>query len=137
MIEQKVAREVAEQEFYRFAELMAIDIDTSKLEVEDKINFDKQFERFVRAVMNGSLVVNENGEPEFTPVRSDDKSKITFYEPTGRVIQAMDKQAERHNVAKLYDALAAMTRCSNSRFAAMKLADLHVCEAIFVFFLTA
>lgn len=42
MSEQKVATEVAEAEFVRFAEAMDLDIDTAKMDGEDRKGFEQK-----------------------------------------------------------------------------------------------
>lgn len=125
----KVAREVAEQEFHRFAEMMALDIDKDGMDDEDRASFDQARRTFVSAVMAGSLVVNDEGEPVFTPVVSEG-GPLTFHEPEGAHVQATDKQRAGHDISKLHVFLAGITKTSPQRFAKMKRRDLKVCHAV-------
>ena len=79
----KIAKEVAEQDFNRFVEAMALEVDPTNMDEDDHKGFTQQKDRIIRAIMSGSLVVNDNGEPVFTPQRTNDADAITFHEPTG------------------------------------------------------
>lgn len=129
----KVALEVAEQEFYRFVEEMDLDLDTSLMDVEDLTAFTKQKNRIIRAIQRGHLVVNENGEAVYTPFNKGSKHKepITFHERTGASMMAMDGKKKNHDVAKTYAVLADMCRVHQSVFAGLVGTDVKVCEALF------
>lgn len=131
--EEKVVREVAEQEFERFADAMDLDIDTAELDAEDQAAFNKQRSRIVRAVQRGSLVFNENGEAVYTPSNPGSKHQdpITFHERTGASLMAMDGKKKNHDVAKTYAVMADMCKVHPSTFAGLKGSDVKVCEALF------
>jgi hypothetical protein len=131
--ENKVAREVAEQEFERFAEEMDLDLDTSSMDAEDLTAFNKQKGRLIRAIERGSLVINENGEAVYTPANPGSKHQdpITFHERTGASLMAMDGKKKGHDVAKTYAVMADMCKVHPSTFAGLKGTDVKVCEALF------
>lgn len=135
MTKEIVAKEVALVEFDRFADCMDLDVDTSKLDVEDKVAFEDQKGRIVKAIMCGSLTINGSGEPEFTPQRSKDAKPIKFPEPTGSALMAMDKRKKNEDMAKFFATMGDMTGEHPSTFAKMKMADLKVCMAIAILFL--
>lgn len=129
----KVAKEVAEQEFERFVECMDLDVDTSGMDAEDLTAFNKQKGRIIRAVQAGSLVFNEDGEAVYTPQhkRTTHKEPITFHERTGASLMAMDGKKKNHDVAKTYAVMADMCKVHPSAFAGMVGTDVKVCEALF------
>ncbi len=131
--EPAVARDVAEHEFARFVEAMDLDVDPEKMDAEDRQAFDTQRKRFVEAVMAGSLVVNEHGEPVFTPSAGGDP--IVFHEPTGAALMAMDTKREGAKVAKQMAVLAAVTGRNEGVFSKMANRDLRVCNAVINLFL--
>jgi hypothetical protein len=133
MQENKLSMEFAEQEFNRFLDTMGISHELKN--AEDEEVFNKHKTRIVGALCVGSLVITETGEPCFTPVRSLDKTPITFYEPDGKVLQAMDKRSEGCYISKLYEIIAAMTRTKAEKFQQMKIADFRICEALASLFL--
>lgn len=134
-IEEKVNFETAEQEFIRFAEIMDIDIDTEKMSEGDLESFEENKNILVKAIQKGSLVINENGEPVYTPRRGKDQVPLTFHEPTGEVMMALDKGTVNQNVLKLFDAMGRMTKTSKHKFLNMSASDIKVCRTIAIFFL--
>src|SRR4051812_2500859 len=100
----KVAKDVAEAEFDRWVDAMDLSskLDPATLGDEDKRLQAEHKRVIVEALMKGSLVVNAQGEFEFTPVASDNKGTITFYEPTGASFLAADQAKQGHSVAKMY-----------------------------------
>lgn len=131
----KINIDVAEQEFNRFAEAMCIDINTGNMGEEDLESFIEHKRKIVTAISNGYLVINESGEPVYTPKRSDNKDAITFYEPTGADLAEQDKRAKGQDHTRLFTTMGSMTKTNASRFAKMKMYDLKVCQAITVLFL--
>lgn len=130
----KVAREVAENEFQRFVDLMMLDVDVSKMDVEESKSFNQQREIILTAIQRGNMVVDDEGQPIYTPV-SDEGGPITFYEPTGATFMAMDGKKKNADMSKLFAAMADMTRQPPIRFAKMKNRDTKVCMAVFTLFL--
>lgn len=129
----KVAKEVAEQEFERFVEEMDLDLDTSQMDAEDLTAFNKQKSRIIRAIERGHLVINENGEAEYTPSngRSKHQETIVFHERTGASLMAMDSKKKNHDVAKTYAVMADMCKVHQSVFAGLVGTDVKICEALF------
>ncbi len=125
--------ETAGQEFDRFVEGMDLDLDTADMDAEDLTAFNKQRNRLVRAIQNGSLVINEKGEAVYTPRREGSKTKdaITFHERTGASLMAMDGKKKNHDVAKTYAVMADMCRVHQSVFAGLVGTDVKICEALF------
>lgn len=131
----KVALEVAEQEFNRFVEAMDLDVDPADMDEDDKKGFEQQRDRVVSAIQAGTVVINDNGEPVFTPQRTKDVEPITFHEPTGASLMAMDRKKKTEDIGKLYAAMGDMTKNHANVFSKMKMADLKVCMAITTLFL--
>ena len=132
-IQPKVSIEVAESEFERFVDEMDLDLDTSKMDTEDLAGFEKMKRRILRAMTRGALIINENGEPVFTPQRpaSGYKEAITFHERTGASIMAMDGKKKGHDAARMYAMMADMCKVAPGTFAKIVGEDIKVCEAIF------
>lgn len=137
----KVATEVAEQDFERFVARMALDVDPKHMDDEDKKSFTQAKHRLIAAIEDGTLVVNEKGTPVFSPVGDEDgdkdydRSAITFHEPKGDALMAMDLKRDGHNVAKTFASLSAMTKQPITRFSGMANRDLRICLALYVLFL--
>lgn len=133
--EVKVAKEIAEAEFERFADAMDLDVSTEGLDDEDKRGLEKHRATIVNAIVAGHLVIDESGQPVYSP-REGNTGAITFREPTGATMMAADQRKKGQDMAKLYAMVAAMTQQPAQRFANMKRRDLRVCEAIAVLFLS-
>lgn len=133
MTQNKIAKDVAEQEFDRWADEMDLDIDTADMDQEDLTAFNKQKRRIVQAIERGALVISEDGEAVYTP--SNPKSKhrdpITFHERTGASIMAMDGKKKNEDVRKTYAVMADMCNVHPSTFAGLVGVDGKVCEALF------
>lgn len=138
MAEKKVATEVAEIEFNKFVSMMALDVDPKGMDDEDRKSFVQAKRRIVEAIEDGRVVINDKGEPVFTPVgngtANEDLSPITFREPKGDALMAMDMKRDGHNVAKTYASMSAQTGQEMARFAKMAARDLRICMALYVLF---
>jgi hypothetical protein len=131
----KIAKEVAELEFERFASEMDLDVSTDGLDEEEQSSLDEHRRKVVNSICNGSLVINEDGEPVYTPRRGENKEPLTFHEPTGSTIMAMDKKKKSEEVGKMYSVMAALTKQHPSTFSKMKYSDVKICSAITTLFL--
>jgi hypothetical protein len=131
----KITKDFAEMEFTRFCEAMDIDNTPDNMTEEDYQSFLGQKSKVVRAIMRGSLFVNDDGEPVYTTQRDKEPRKLTFYEPEGKNLMVMDKKKRDEDVTKMFATLGSMTKTSASTFASMKMSDLKVCLAVGVLFL--
>ena len=129
----KVALEVAQQEFERFIEDMDIDADQSVMDEEDKTAFNKHKSRMIKNIIRGSLVINENGEAVYTPHREASKHKdaITFHERTGASLMAADGKKKGDDVKKTYAVMGNMCKLHPGVFAGLSGPDIKACESIF------
>ena len=128
-----VAKEVAEEEFERFLEAMDLDFNEDEMDQEDKQEFTKNKGRFIKAVERGRLVVNEKGEPVYSP--TDGSDPITFHEPTGAHFLSSDRKKKNHDVAKMYAVIAATVGDGEARVLALPERDQKVIRAIAILFL--
>jgi len=130
---QVVDTETANAEFERFADGMDIDIDTSNMDVEDKTAFEKLQRRFINAIEQGHLVINENDEAVYTPHRKATKIKepITFHERSGANTMAMDRSKKGQEVRKGYALMAEMCNIHPNIISGLVGTDLKICEGIF------
>ncbi len=133
MEKNKIAPDFAEAEFNRFGEMMDLDFDKSKMDSEDATSFDKLKNRLVTAIMNGSLIINDDGEAVYTPRNSKSKYKepITFHERTGADLMTMDRGKKNHDMAKTYSIMASMCKVPISTFSGLVGIDGKICEGIF------
>jgi hypothetical protein len=132
MVEEKVAKEVAEADFERFLEAMDLDPDRGRMDADDVKSFEDVKAKFVRAVQRGQLVVDEKGQPVVT---TSDGKTLTFYEPTGASFTAMDSRKKGQDVAKMIAMMGDMCRVGPAVFAGLKNRDFKICQAIVQLFL--
>jgi len=130
-MENLIPKEMAEADFDRFIEAMDLDVDPAFMDDEDRTAFEKQKRRIIKAMMIGTLIINDNGEAVYTPHRSDIKDPITFHERTGASLMAMDNKKKNQDVAKTYAVMGSMTKTHPGVFSKLKGTDIKVCEAIF------
>jgi hypothetical protein len=133
-----IAAEVAEAEFDRWAEAMDLKrkLEHPAMNAESKEGLAVQRRVLLDAIMQGNLAVDDLGQFVFRP-QIGDQSPITFFEPDGACLMAVDQIAKQghREVAKGFAILAAMTKQNAPRFAKMKVRDYTVCEAVQVLFL--
>jgi len=131
----KINMEMAEAEFLRFGESMDLDFEENEMDEESLKDFIVIKKRLVASIMKGNLVVNENGEPVFTPVSEEEKNPITFCEPSGATLQAMDKKKKGEDIGKTFAMMSDMTQTSSGLFSKMKNRNFKICQGIFTLFL--
>lgn len=127
----KVAREVAQAEFERWADVFEIDTTTEDMSDKELEAFNAFKIKFIRRVETGVLLVDGDGTLELSP-RGGDGKLLKFNEPTGAVLSARkindtDFQAVRR-------VLAMWTGAPPKRFADMKLRDFNFCTELLAFF---
>jgi hypothetical protein len=137
MGESKVAKEVAEEEFNRFAEAWDLDSDVSTMEEEDRQSFEVVKRRVVRKIESGHLTVDEAGTPTYRPMAPtlDSAAEIVFTLPTGQALIQWDKFKDRQQIHKLNAFMGSMTGQPPVLFAKMDGRDLKVCQSIAQLFL--
>lgn len=130
-MEKKVATEVAQQEFERWAAAFEIDISTDDLDAEETKAFEAFKSKFLKRVESGALTVDEDGVIEFTP-RGDKEEPLKFDEPTGSLLSARQKNDTDVQAARR--ALGAWAGVPPKRFTDMKLRDFNFCSELLAFF---
>lgn len=128
----KVADEVAEQEFERLCDANRIDYDTSELKEDEAKEWAETRAQIVRLLKLGTLVVNEDGRPVYTPPGSS--KSITFYRPTGASLIAGDGLKDK-NIQATLTCTADITRTPVQDFAKMDVMDAKACMRITGLFL--
>ncbi len=134
--QEKVSIDVAEADWERFLEAMDLKDKTEnpRLDDDDKKGLLEVKQIVIDAIRKGSLAINDKGQPVFTP-RVGNTERVTFYEPTGAELMAMDRVKVGHSVARQNALMGALTQTSPVRFAGMALRDYRVCQAIVTLFL--
>lgn len=136
MAEEVVAAEVAEAEFARF--LDAFDLTEklrlkTSLDAEYKEGFELKKAVLLLSMRRGHLVVDEKGQPVFTPQLGDQKA-IVFKEPTWATRKAMDEVKGDKEQEKSILLCSRLTGQVQARFEKMAQRDVAVCDALAALF---
>ena len=103
-------------------------------QTKDLQSFKSAKRVIIRAMRMEHLVINEKGEPRYTP-QLGNTDTITFHEPTGATYLAMDQKKKGHDIGKMFASMGDQTHTSAGRFSSMNARDLKVCQALIVLFL--
>lgn len=128
-MEYKISKDMAEAEFERFSEAMDLDLESADEDAEDKKAAAQVKNKIINALQKGSLVIDDKGQPVYTPQRSECEP-LTFYESTGASLMAMDKAGDKEKTKKLFLVGADITKTSVKTFSMLKGGDLKTCLAI-------
>lgn len=126
-----ISYDMALLEFNRFADEMDLDIDELVMNDEDLDSFGKHKRKIIKAITNGSLIINDNGEAVYTPVKAG-CGELTFHEKDGASLMSMDGKKKNQSMHQTFAVMAALTKTHSSTFAKMKGVDLNVCMSIFL-----
>ncbi len=127
----KIDKEVAKNEFERWAEAWRIEVDPAELNEEDADSLQEQTSKITKAIERGYLVVSEDG----AQLKLDtNKGEVTFSEPTGAAYLAMD-QHKNKNMASSFGFMGAMTGTPAKFWSSVRGADLKIAQAITALFL--
>lgn len=131
MADFRLDQETAEHEFERFLDAMDILADEGDMGEEDLTSFRAQKTRVIRALRQGHLVINDNGEAVYTPHRTEGVDPLTFHERTGASIMAMDGKKKGEDVRKMYAVMGDLCKVEPGLFSQLRGADIKTCEALF------
>lgn len=129
----KIEKEVAQNEFERWASAWRIEIDESELNEEDAQSLNEQRSKIVKAIERGYLTVSEDGTEL---VLNTNKGDVTFKEPTGAAYLAMD-QHKNKNMASSFGFMGAMTGTPAKYWSSVRGADLKIAQAVTAIFLAS
>jgi hypothetical protein len=139
MGEPKVAREVAERDFERMCRSRRVVTDPAEIDEDDLPGLTAVREKLVKAIMRGELVIEENGDPVYTPPVGGAKS-LRFHKPTGATYMAMEANRPGEadgQVARTVRALTEMTRSDKGEIARLEGADYQMCVTLGQLFLAS
>lgn len=123
-----VAKEVAEAEFDRMCAARRLDVDESDMDADDLEKFTDIKKNLVKAMMRGELVVNEAGDPVFTPPVPGAKP-LTFHKPTGATFMAMDSKDGKYkgNMTATAASITEMTKTTPGDVSKLEGPDFQLC----------
>lgn len=131
----KLDAETAEAEWERFIDENDLFLDPELMDPEEFTAFRKQKNLIIRALVDGHLVIDEEGRPTYTPQnpKSRTHDPITFNERTGATVMSGDNKKPQQVAARGYAAMADMTGQPAKVFAGLVGRDIKTCEALFIF----
>lgn len=134
----KVARDVAEAEFERMCTARRVCTDVDQLDADDITGLDDIRKKVVRAIVAGDLVVEENGDPVYTPPVAGAKS-LHFHKPTSATYMAMDGKSDdaQGSHMRMVRAVTEMTRSNKGEISKLEAPDYQVCQSIAQLFLAS
>lgn len=134
-MENQVSNDVAQEEFDRFLDRNRLIWDIDDNDAEDRKDMIEYRDRFIREIEAGNLTIDDNGLPSYTCVYKEDCT-FKFNRPTGATYAQMDKKKDSAKMAKLFVAIAEMTKRSPKVISTLDNYDLRVLIAIFSIFFT-
>lgn len=134
---EKIDIETAEVEFQRFVDAMHLDVDTESMDADDAKSFRPLKKKIIKALCNGSLVINEQGEPIYTPVNSDNNEPIQFYKMDGsQLMTPSSNGSDQNQMKKLFSIMQSITKKPTGYFSKLAVnPDVKICMAITTLFL--
>ena len=132
----KVVLEQAEAEFAKFADEWDIDDNVEAMSGEDRDSFNQVRARIIRQIMNGSAVIDGDGNVTYTLKHPKGSvAEIAFRVPGGEAYMAMDKFKDRQSIHKLYAFMGSMTKQPPALFSNMDGRDIKFCQGVALLFL--
>lgn len=132
----EMSEEQAMAEIEKWAEENDIDLTVTAPNGEKMI--DATVPKLIKAIQNGSLVLNDECEFEYTISKKSPPGfageRITLKTPTGAAYMAMDTYKEQQNVHKTMAIMSAITGKDVSWFARLSNNDYKVINYIVSFF---
>lgn len=129
----RIAKDVAESEFLRMCDAFRIDHDTSELSETELAEWNDLRGSLLRDLRAGTLIVGVDGKPTYTPPGAT--TGVTFHQPTGATIMALETYAGGKNIRNLTAAMADMTRTDQGEFGKMSAPDFQACARVAKLFL--
>lgn len=136
--EMTVKKEVAADEFERWALAWRIDTDTEDMDGEEVEEFEKMKRRFVRAITGGYAAINEDMSITYklTEVVHGLES-VTLKKPKGAAFLSMDRHKERQSIHKMNSFLGFMTGKDPKILSLMDGSDYQFCIGVVTLFLAS
>lgn len=128
----KIAKEVAEKEFEKLCSARRISTDVSEFNDKEKAQFEARKRDILRLMMAGSLVLNKEGNPVFTPP-VEGAAPITFHQATGATLMAGD--GAKGPAEQMVQIGTEMTKLPPGELSKLHIADFRAVDDIVTFLL--
>lgn len=139
MSETKIDKATAETEFERYCEANDIDCDIASMSEEDRKDFEPIKKRFIKACMEGRVVVDDRNITYTNSALSLPafQEAVIISPPSGSAFMAMDGYKDSQAVHKLQSFISAMTGKDIKYFAKLDRKDWLFYRDIATLFLAA
>lgn len=138
--ENVLSEELAENEFSKWTDENDINVNTAGMNEQEAISFNLMKTRIIKAISKGLLIVNDNGNFEYTVSSRSPNGyagdKVEILPPDGKAYMAVDNFKKDQNVHKSMAILSAMTGKDVSWFSKLANCDYKLFDAVVTFFIT-
>lgn len=139
-MEDKITKEMAEEEFKNWCEANELDCDETSMNEEDKSAFEPLKNRIVKAIQKGVAVI-DGDVIEYTLSEKYEGSmagmKIKINPPTARLFSGMDGYKDTQMIKKLQGAMSALCGIDIGVFSKMTIPDWKFFQSVCVLFMNA
>lgn len=134
----KVAMEVAVAEFERMCKARRVCTDPAMLDDGDVAGLADIRKKLTRAIVAGDLVIEDNGDPVYTPPVEGAKP-LRFHKPTSATYMAMDGKDEdaQGSHMRMVRGITEMTRSNKGDVSKLDAPDYQVCQSLAQLFLAS
>lgn len=132
-----IDRQVAENDFNRWAEAWDIDTDREYMDAEDREDFDNMRTRMIRAIQRGRLVISETADEVTQSLHRPlgETAEVTYRIPSGSAWLTMDQHKEKQGMHKMFSYLGSMTGLPYKTFSNMDGRDLKLAQQVAALFM--
>lgn len=128
----KIAVDVCEKQFEALCLKRRIETDVKHMGKIEAVLFESRKRTVLRAMARGELVINNDGNPQFTPPTEPGATPlppIIFYKPTGATLMAQDGFPQNHDVARAAAVATELTKSAPGALSKLESVDFElVCE---------
>lgn len=137
---EKLSKELAEQEFYDYADILGIDCDTDSMNDEDRTEFNKLKNPVVKAIRDGRCIV-DGKTLQYTIENCDEAESlagkvVTIAAPRGRIYSGLDGYKDTQNIKRMNSAMSAMTGLDIGIFPKLDIKDYSFFKSVVTLFLS-
>lgn len=139
-MEDKITKEMAEEEFKNWCEAVDLDCDESEMTEEDYKSFLPHKNKIVKAIQKGVAVIDgENIEYTLSEksVEGLAGKKITIPRPNAKLFSGLDGFKETQNVKRSQGAMSALCGLDIGVFTKMEINDWKFFNAVCMLFLAS
>ena len=126
----KIAKDVAEQQFAKLCESRRIETDVTTFSERQKLLFADRKADIINLMMSGALVLNEQCDPVYTPPVKG-AAPLTFYRVTGAILMEGDNITG--SVARLLAVATALTKSTPGDLSKLEAPDFRAVDDITAF----